>query len=142
MNSYQAEGIFILYAVLLVSQVILAILAASGRLSAPGMIMLTLRYLSLAAVFLFSFAVTMRPPLLDDVSYRWLLRGSYVSYFLLCVWSLAAEAWAKLAQMRDGLPWRTAQRAKQDVRRGREDVQRAAEDSQRETEDAADRRHE
>lgn len=88
MTTYPSENVVFLYALLVGTQVYLAWLAALGRLPRPGRISLTLRYLSLACAFLWLALGTLQPPALDLVTYRWLLRSSYIAYCLLCLYAI------------------------------------------------------
>lgn len=95
--NYPAEGVVFLYSILFGTQIYLAWLCALGRLPRPGRVFLTLRYLSLALAFLLLALSTVQPPKLDLAEYRWLLRGSYVAYCLLCLFSIL-QYWRELIQ--------------------------------------------
>jgi len=90
----------LLYALLFFSQLYLAFLAAVGLLPQPGRILRTLRYVSLAATFLWFALGTVEPPLIDMAEQRWLLRGSYIAYLLLCLYSILAYWFGLFTQAR------------------------------------------
>lgn len=99
MTPYPAEGIAWLYALLFGTQVYLAYLALMGMAPRLGRIATTLTYATLACAFLFLTLGTIQPPLLDLVQYRWLLRGSYVAYLLLSLYTLM-RFWVGLVRRR------------------------------------------
>ena len=98
-TTYPAEGVVILYALLVGSQIYLVFLAALGYLPALGRITTTLTYATLACAFLLLALGTIQPPLIDLVRYRWMLRGSFTAYFLMSVYALG-QYWLGLLRSR------------------------------------------
>ena len=132
MAEYPREGQAFLYGVLFLTQVYLLLLAALTHLERPGTIALTLRYATLALAFGLLTLGSLQSPLIDLVSYRWLLRASFTGYALLCLYAIGRHWYALASQ--------TMRRDTEDRRRASEDEQRQTEDTHRTAEDVRDRR--
>lgn len=91
MNTYPAEGVYVLYGALLIFQAIIAFLIATGRLCRVNRIVATFERVTLACYFLWIMLGTIQPPILDLVRYRWLPRGSWGAYAALSLYIIVIE---------------------------------------------------
>ena len=89
--AYPSEGAHLLYSFLLLTQVIIAFLVATGRLCRVSRIVATFERLTLVCYFTWIMLGTLQPPVLDLIQYRWLLRGSWGAYAVLSLYIIIVE---------------------------------------------------